>query len=431
MRLSLRSKVFLNSYLAVALAFFFPLYAGLGAFASTPNPSQQVSQLSSDLTYYTQQYSTYTGHYQQYAPNRMSELDAFASSLTTFSSAVASAQSALTASNTAAQDLATAQANVSAVPGLISTSQQALATAQTNYNAASTSFNAVAPSYSQALQDRNDAWSAYQATVVNQSVTEQFTGGVINTSIQFLVGGTTPLTNQGNPAISGNWVLIMNGGPGLQIKPPTGMTPTTLGFQTYARNGDQVITVTFNDDSTGTFTQPNGVNNPNCPQYYCNISYTAPESKTIKSFFIPGDWDILYVDNFTFSANSYNPTAYQNYLDKQSALNSIAPTYNSANSALSSATSALASAQAAYNTYSAPSYLPNLESIRDTQDSEATAAYATLMRLLQRHTRLQPTTQLFYPHPPLKLPQLPTPQKQELSAGRLLKLMLKRAVFMI
>lgn len=385
MRLSLKSKVFLNSYLAIALAFFFPLAAATSAFG-TQTPAQQISQLNSDLTYYTQQYSAYTGHYQQYAPSRMSELNQFASSLTTFSSNVATAQAALTTSNQATQDLATAQSNVAAVPGLISTSQQALTTAQANYDAASTSLQALTPSYSQALQERNDAWSAYQATVVNQSVLEQFTNNQVSTGIQVLVGGTDPISTTGNPRLTSGFIFIDQYGPGLEFKPPTGSTPTSLGFKTYARNGDQQVTVTFNDDSTAQFTQPNGVGNPNCPDYWCTISYTAPEGKTIKSFFVPGDWDILYIDDVSFTANSYNQTAYDNYLAKQAALDAIAPSYNSAVSALSTATSALQSAQATYNTYSDPSYLTNLEAIRDTKDAEASAAYSALLTAINDAT---------------------------------------------
>lgn len=394
MRLSKRSKVFVNSYLVASLAFFFPLVAATSAFASV-TPAQQVAQLQADLTHYTEQYATYSAHYQQYAPNNVSELDEFSQALTTFSSTVATAQSALETQYTKLAELQVAQANVAAVPGLISTSQEALNVAQANYDAASESLTALTPNYSQALQERNDAWSAYQATVVNQTITEEFTGGVIGTSIQFLLDGTTPLTNQGKPAISGNWVFVDQYGQNLHIIAPSG-SYTSLGFQTYARNGDQTIIVTFTDNTTATFINPNGVGNPECPNYYCEISYTAPEGKFIQSYVIPGDWDILYLDNFRFSSNSYDSTAYQNYLDKQSALDVLVPSYNTATSALATATSTLASAQASYDTYSAESYLTNLESIRDTKDAAASAATSDLMTAINDATVARATTVAAY-----------------------------------
>ncbi|MFM1846478.1 MAG: hypothetical protein RIS19_951 [Actinomycetota bacterium] len=363
MRLSLRSRVSLNSTLAILLAFTFPLSGALASYA-TQTPAQQVSQLQADLATYTQHYSNYVGHYQQYAPNNISELNQFASSLTTFSSAVATAQSALTASNTANQDLATAQANVDAVPGLISTSQQALATAQTNYDAASTSLAAIQPSYSAALQDRNDAWSAYQATVVNSTVTEEFNGATISTGIQVLVGGTTPITTTGNPYLANGMIFINANGPGLLFVPAANTTPTGVAFQTYARNGDQQVTANFTDGTSENFTNPNGV--PTCPNYTCDVSYTAPSGKTIQSLWIPGDFDILYINSITFSNSSYDATAYQNYQDKQAALDAVAPTYNAANSAFTQASQTLASAQAAYNTYSAPSYLTRHQELRSS-----------------------------------------------------------------
>lgn len=116
MRLSQRSKLHLNSYLALSLAFLWPLVAATSAQATSPTPAQQVASLQQDLQTYTQQYSAYTGHYQTYAPSRINELNAFASALTPFSSAVSEASSALQADYTAVTALQIAQANVAAVP---------------------------------------------------------------------------------------------------------------------------------------------------------------------------------------------------------------------------------------------------------------------------------------------------------------------------
>jgi hypothetical protein len=200
MKLPLRSKVTLNSTLAIILAFTFPLSGALASNASQ-TPAQQVQQLKADLTAYTQSYSSYVAHYQQYAPALVSELNSFASSLTTFSSAVATAESALSTSATATQGLATAQANVVAFPALLSTSQQALTTAQANYDAASVSLAALLPSYSAALQERNTAYTNYQSTVNNQAVSENFAGNRVNSSIQFLINGTTPVSTTNNSMI--------------------------------------------------------------------------------------------------------------------------------------------------------------------------------------------------------------------------------------
>lgn len=395
MRLSLKSKVAINSYLALSLAFFFPLAAATSAFA-TQTPAQQVTQLQADLTYYTERYSAYTGHYQQYAPSRMSELDTFASSLTTFSSTVAVAQSALTASNTANQALATAQSNVAAVPGLISTSQEALNVAQANYDAASASVQALTPSYSQALQERNDAFDAYQATVNNQSVTETFDGNRINTGIRFNIDGTTPVTTTANgniyigSVVSGTHMsapnlVFQSPSKVMQIVPPA--PASTFQVSTGAVNGNWSMDVYFTDNTNQTFWIPNGVYQENqSTGYTMRLTFNAPAGKQIAFVNIPVWQDYYALDNVTFTINSYNDTAHQTYLTKQSALDALAPAYNTANSALTATTQALASAQAAYNTYSAPSYLSNLESIRDTKDAEASAATTALMTAINTAT---------------------------------------------
>lgn len=370
--LSLRSKVTLNSFLAITLAFTFPLSGAVLSYASQ-TPEQQLTALQQDVQTYTTQYNSNLAHFQQYAPASVSQLATFSNALASFSAYVTSASNALILKNQATQALAAAQSNVAAVPGQISTSQQALAIAQANYDAASASLTALTPSYSQALQERNDAYAAYQATVVNQTVLEEFTGGRVNTSIQFLLDGTTPLSTQGNPAISGNWVFVNQYGQNLHIIAPSN-NYTSLGFQTYARNGDQQITVNFTDGTIGNFTQPNGVNNPACPNFYCEVSYTAPQGKFIQSYVIPADWDILYVDNFRFSNSSYDATAYQTYQEKQAALDSLTPAYNSALSAFNSAAQTLTSAKANYDLYSSPSYLTNLQSIRDAANASASAA---------------------------------------------------------
>ena len=381
------SRVFLHSYLAVALAFFFPLAIAAVSYAS-PTPAQQVASLKQDLTNLTQSYSAYVGHFQQYAPARMSELDTLAQSLTTFSSTVAIADSALTASSTADQQLATATDALAGLPSLISASQQALVNAQTTYDATSASLQALTPSYSQALQERNDAYTAYQSTVVNSNILEDFNGGQITSGIRFTLNGfdNPLLLNSGNPQLQNGRIFVNQYGQDLYIRPPLNSEPTTLGFETYARNGDQTITVTFTDNTTATFINPNGVGNPNCPDYYCTLSYTAPAGKFIQSYVIPGDWDILYLDKFRFSSNSYDPTAYQTYQDTQAALDILTPTYNTASAAFTSATQALSAANTLYDTYSNPSYQTALESTKASAEATAQSASATLLTAINDAT---------------------------------------------
>jgi hypothetical protein len=390
MRLSQRTKLFVNTYLAVSLAFFFPLAAATIAYAA-PTPAQQVTQLREDFNYYTQRYSTYVGHYQQYAPNRMSELDAFASSLTTFSSTVVAAESALQGLYTASAELQVAQANVAAVPGQISTSEQALNVAQQNYDAASTSLQALTPSYSQALQERNDAYAAYQATVTGGTITETFDNATVNTSIQFLLNGSS-ITGGTNPRVTfysystnvtGGAIFFDSNSTPLQIVSPSGASQ--VSFYSAAKNGAEQVLVTYTDSTTGTFTNPNGV--PDCTNYECFVSFTAPQGKQIQSITFPNSgYDIWLLDRISFVTSTYDPTAYQNYQDKQAALEALAPAYNAASATLATATQTLASAQATYNTYSNPTYLTNLEAIRDGKEEAASTASAALATAINAAT---------------------------------------------
>lgn len=402
MRLNLRSKKLLNAYLSISLAFLFPIAASTAAYAD-PTPEQQVAQLQQDLTYYTQQYSTYTGHYQQYAPNRMSELDAFASSLTTFSSSVASAQSALQSYQTASAELQVAQANVAAVPGLISTSNEALNVAQANYDTASAALAELQPSYSTALQERDAAYANYQSTVNNQSVSENFNNNTVNSSIQFLIGGTTPVSTTNNSMIYIG--AVWNGGemstPNLVLQWPTAnlrIVPpapaSQFSIMAGALNGNYVATAHFTDGTTQDFdvldSMNQGVNHTR------TVIFTAPQGKSIEFINIPAWADYFALDNIVFATNSYDSTALQAYQEKQAALDAVFPAYNTANTALTQATQTLASAQAAYNTYSNPTYLTNLEAIRDSKEEAASTASTTLATAINDATVARTATVAAY-----------------------------------
>lgn len=366
-----RTRVFLRSYLAVTLAFFFPL-ASATVSSAEATPTQRLASLQQSLSQHTQDYSQLTGHYQQYAPDRVSELDAYAQALTTLSSTVATADSALQSLNAANAALATAQANLDAAPAQISASEQALTEAQATLDAVTTALDALTPNYTELTNTRNTALANYQSTVNNQSVSENFAGNQVNSSIQFLINGTTPVTTTNNSMIyigsiwSGgqmstpNLVLQQPTAP-LRIVPP--VPASQFSMMVGALNGNYVATAHLTDGTTQNFDVLDSMNQGS--NHVREITFNAPEGKAIEFINIPPWGDYFALDNITFATNSYDPTTYQTYLDAEAALTAATPAFSAATTAVQSATAARNIANLTYLTLSAPSYIQQLESGKD------------------------------------------------------------------
>ena len=181
---------------------------------------------------------------------------------------------------------------------------------------------------SAAIQTRDEAEAAYLATAQGGVITETFTGPAVNTSIQFLIEGSSPITTGGtarlqnynySPNVTGGTVFFDQNSSQLQVIPPS--PASSLSFYSAAKNGDQNVVVNFDDGSTGVFTNPNGVGNANCPNYECLISYTAPQGKLISSIvFLSSGYDIWLMDGVSFTTTSYDPVLYQQYLDAEAAV---------------------------------------------------------------------------------------------------------------
>ena len=196
-------------------------------------------------------------------------------------------------------DLEQAQADLVAAQQELADAQEALTTA-----------SAVVVSASQAVAS---ASADVESSAQSGSLTETFANGVMQTGVQVLLNGSTPIASTGNPYLARHsftanvtaGVIYVDQYPAdFEIKPPS--PATYVEFYTYARNGNQIVTVTFTDNTTDTFINYNGVGNSACPNYECLITYTAPEGKQIQSLRFPSDFDIFMIDNVTFTTEVYN-----------------------------------------------------------------------------------------------------------------------------
>lgn len=389
-RLHLQLRISLAIVLALLPAF---LTYDLAA-ASTR--SEQIAQLQEDKNLYAERFNTAQKRI-VYMYNLPVDAGPFLNAYNTFGQAINQLSTDDANIATAEQNLLAAQLELESLPDLISSSQTTVDAWQVSVDVArTTSDEATAARESleadktSLTSDRDSAESAYQASVTNGSVTETFLNGAIQTGVQVLKEGTTPVTTTGNPYLSNgsyssntsNGVLYINQYPAnFEIKPPA--PATYVEFYTYARNGNQTVTVTFTDNTTATFVNPNGVGNNSCPGYECLVTYTAPAGKAFTSLYFPSDFDIFMIDNVTFTTNSYDPTAYQTYLDAQAALDDyIAYTYSPAVITETSALQDLAFAQSSYDsavayyaTVSSQQYADQLSTNIETKQQELDTAF--------------------------------------------------------
>jgi hypothetical protein len=371
-------KTALRVYLVTFLAFG-PLLMGASAQASSLTPEQQLFNFQQQLTSKQATLAEYTEYYNQNSPENISDLSSASSAVQSFSSEINSYSQLIAPFNSASASLAIAQAPVDSYPSDLQSASDSLDSAQASYDTAQTNYNeGITSEYLNAVQARDDAYASYQSTVNSQSISENFAGAKVNSSLSFLVGGTTPITTSGNPRLMNGYIFVDQNGDGVLVQLPQGATATDLSFGTYARNGDQTVTANFSDGSSAGFLNPNGVGNPNCPDYYCTINYSAPEGKSIVSLWVPGDWDILYLRNFVFSSSSYDATAYQGYLDAESALAPLQSEVDSLQQALSASTTVLGNSQALFDSLSAEAYLQGLEAARDQAQTSLDSAIASL-----------------------------------------------------
>jgi hypothetical protein len=171
----------------------------------------------------------------------------------------------------------------------------------------------------------SSASAAVEASSVSTTITEYFTGPAINTTIDFLVNGSTPISTGTDPRIqnynyspnaTGGVIYIGGTSQPLQIKPPS--PATSFSFYSAAKNGNENIDITFTDGTTAILVNPNGVGNADCPNYECFISYNAPEGKSIQYITITSNvGDIWLLDEMTFNTMDVDPELVQALADAQ------------------------------------------------------------------------------------------------------------------
>lgn len=362
---------------------------------ANPDPATQLSNYQQDLASHQSTLASHTSHYNQYDPSNVQELNSASAAVASFSSAIDSFSGKVSTYNTALATLTASQSLVDSYDqdvidagAAVTSSEEVLNQAQTTSNEATAAREALESDLATLTASRDSAYSNYQATVNNSNVYEDFSGSQVNSSIQFLISGTTPVSTT-----SQNWIYIGNVVDGtymarpnlvlqypsanLEIIPPA--SATQFQFSTGALNGNYLAEVTFTDQTTATFSVPNGVSSETqADGYTMQLTYNAPAGMEILYINIPIWGDYYALDNISFSTNSYDPTAYQTYLDAQAALDAYnTDTYSPAVQAESAATSALATAQSNYDsavthyaTITAEGYYDNLVSTAQS-DSDA------------------------------------------------------------
>jgi len=364
-----------------------PVFSASSAFADPLTPQQQLTALQGNLAAYTAQYNQYQLHYQTYAPALISELTPASDALTAFTADVSVLGSAVATLNQDTTDLATAQANLANQPTVISTTAVSVDVARAAYDTAVATYTPLHASYTTALAERNTAYADYQATAQGGTVTETFTNRVQNTTAQFLVNGSTPLSTSDNAGysitnnefsgtyMSGGSIKAYSPSGSLVIVPPNRTATTFFQFATGALNGNMTVAVTYTDGSTGSFLAPNGVYEANQSTIYTlTQAITAPSGKYIQSITIPSNWDYYYMDNFVFTSQVFNATLYQTYLDKQAALDSILTTYTPAANTYNAAVATLSLAESTYNTARDASTTAALEALVTSEQAAYDAA---------------------------------------------------------
>jgi uncharacterized protein YoxC len=383
--LTFKSYKLTRLYLAISLAIL-PIFSASAAQATPPTPAQQLTALQANLQAYTAQYNQYQLHYQTYAPALISELNPASSALTAFTADVSILASAVSTLNQDATDLATAQANLANQPSVISSTAVSVDVARAAYDSAVAIYTPLHASYTTALAERNTAFADYQATAQGGTVTETFTNRNLNTTAQFLVNGSAPLSTNANAGysitnneysgtyISGGSIKALNPNGSLVIIPPNQTATTFFQFATGALNGDFNAVVTYTDGSTGALLVPNGVFWPAIDGHTRTQGVTAPSGKYIQSITIPAFNDWYYMDNFVFTSQTFSAPLYQTYLDKQAALDLILVDYTPAAATYNQAVATLSTAEATYNTARDASTTAALEALVTSEQASYDAS---------------------------------------------------------
>ena len=377
MRLT-RNKIFTRVSLAILLSFL-PVFASMDLASAQTRP-EIITELQQAQSSYAQRFDEAQRRI-VYMYNLPVDASPFLNAYNQYGYAISQLYVDHANIVTAEQNLQAAQDELAALPTLISTSDSVVQTASTELTNAQAAYDSISPTYNQAVADRDAAYSNYQSSQTGGTSTEYFTGLAISTDIEVLVDGSTPITTTGttrlqnynySPNVTGGTIFFDQNSSALQIK---SAPASQVSFYTAAKNGDQYVTVTFDDGSTASLLNPNGVGNANCPNYECLISYTAPSGKLIQSITFPSSgYDIWLLDGISFTTASYDPAAYQTYLDAQAYLDSITPDYNATYAALTSAQSTYDSAVAYYATVSSQQYQDQLSTNVQTRQQELDTA---------------------------------------------------------
>lgn len=379
-----RANLELRIILAILLSFL-PTFMVMD-YAKASTRANQLSAAQSALSSYQTRYNTAV----QLLTSTNTPFNSASASqaLSSFSSEVSALSGLMASINTHTADIANYTNQLTQLPSVIQAASQSAQAAQATYNSASAALTNYTPTYSAALQARNDAQAAYQASIVNSNIHETFTGNAVQTAIQFRLGDDrTPLSTNynamirisqgyGGTYVNGPSIELQVPGKDLYITPPS--PASTFKLSTGALNGSFQGILTLNDGTTQTFVLPNGVNFGNAQlqadTWTYELTVNAPQGKLITEVKIPVYADYYFIDNVKFQTNSYDQTLYNNYLAAEATLSPIAAQYNSLVSAESQASQALTSAQNTYAIVSAPNYQTNLETALSTSQQALPAA---------------------------------------------------------
>jgi hypothetical protein len=158
-----RSRIFINSYLVIALTFAWTLMTSvLPAYAM--DYDSELSSYQTQLAADQETLADYTDTYTTYDPSNVSDLNPAATAVSTFSSAVSDFSSSVAQHATLSSALDSAQLAVDLYPQMLQTAIDSLADQQVAFDEASTNADAAnSDEYRAALQDLNDKQSAYDA----------------------------------------------------------------------------------------------------------------------------------------------------------------------------------------------------------------------------------------------------------------------------
>ena len=281
------------------------------------------------------------------------------------------AEAAATAVTTTAATVTTATSNLTSATTTANTAASTLTQAQTADATAQTAVTTQTPVVTQAATNAATAQAEAAAASTSSTITETFTNNQRTTDMVITVNGVPVSTTYTNGVQINSWnnsgpvtggTLSDQHGPGILINPV--QDATSMSFDSFAKNGDSPVTVTFTDGTTTTVNYANNVAQ-NIPGYTSTVTIQAPEGKAIASIKIEATNDYHIIDNITAAVQTTDPALAQaaqeaqaTYTQAQALLTSLQADANATAQQLADAQAAASAAQqnlssATYNLQSA------------------------------------------------------------------------------